>query len=171
MLDLLKRIEKIILGINKTIMTVLGVLLPAFIATGVFFRYVLKTDFFAIEEIEIYIAIWLYFVGSALASYGKSHISADLTQTMIKNSRIRKFFAILANFITVAIAIVITYCTIDLVTYAWKMKATSTAWKIPLVTEYIAVFYSMVLMAVYALRDFYHALSGHVSKGSCVDPS
>lgn len=151
-------------------MVIGGVLLPGLIATGVFFRYVLEKDFFAVEEIEIYIAIWLYFIGGALASYKKWHITADLTQSMISNFKIKKMFAILSSFITVLVVFLVTYCTVDLVTYAWKMKSTSTAWKIPLVTEYAIVLYSLILMSIYAARDFYHALTRTDSSKTCIDP-
>lgn len=158
MLEMLKKLESLTVKFNKLVILIGGAALPILISIGVFFRYVLKKDFLGIEEIEIYIAILLYFIGAALASYTRCHISADLTQSMIKNQKIRKFFAIFTASVTVVIAILVTYCTTDLVAYAIKMKPTTSVWKIPLVTEYIVVLYAFVLMFLYAIRDLYNAI-------------
>ena len=155
----IEKLEKCVTFFNKAVMVVLGILLPVLITTGVFFRYILNKDFFGVEEIEIYIAIWLYFIGAALASYRKVHITADLTQSMIKSFEIRKTFAILSTLITAVIAIVITYCTIDLVVYAHKMTPISPVWQIPLITEYLVVLYSLTIMSIYAARDCYKAIT------------
>lgn len=158
MLNMLKKLENATVKFNRLIMIITGAALPTLVATGVFFRYVLQKDFFGVEEIEIYLAIWLYFIGAALASYKRCHITADLTQSMIESRKIRKFFLILSTLVTTFIAILITYCTIDMVSYAFKMNARTSVWSIPLVTEYIAVFYGMVLISVYAVRDLYNAI-------------
>ena len=158
MLIFINKIEKVIVKLNRLVMILTGVILPVLVTTGVFFRYILKIDFFGVEEIEIYIAIWLYFVGAALASYQKRHITADLTQSMISSFRIRKIFKIISTFIAMVVAIIVTYCSIDLVTYAYQMNPRTSVWQIPLVTEYAIVLLSFLLMSLYNVRDFYQAV-------------
>lgn len=155
----LKKAEKILIGIEEYILVIVGLAVPILVALGVFFRYVLKTDLFGIEEIEIFCAMILYFTGAAYASYKRQQITADLTQSMIKSFKVRKFFAILSSCIALIAVAAFTYWSIDLVHYAFIRNPKTPAWKIPLVAEYIMVFFGFVVMTVYAARDFYNAVN------------
>lgn len=156
---LLAKAEKILTGFEETILVIVGLAVPSLVTLGVFFRYILKTDLFGIEEIEIFFAMILYFVGAAYASYKKAQITADLTQSMIKSFKVRKFFAVLSSFAALVAVAAFCYWTIDLVEYAFIRNPKTPAWKIPLVLEYIAVLFSFIVMTIYALRDFCLALA------------
>ncbi len=153
----ISKIEAIALKFERAIMMSVGLLLPAMITVGVFFRYILKTDLYAIEEIEVFLAIWFYFMGAAYASYRESQITADILQVMIKSATARKALAISATALTFAICAVFTYWCIDMLTYAWAKTPRTAVWKIPLIAQHAAVFAGLVLMTVYALRDLVHA--------------
>ena len=155
----LKKAEKVLINIEEAILVVVGLAVPVLVELGVFFRYILKTDLFGIEEIEISCAMILYFARAAYASYKKQQITADLTQSMIKSFKIRKFFAIISSFIALIAVAAFTYWSIDLVHYAFIRNPRTPAWKIPLVAEYIMVFLGFVVMTIYAARDFYNALN------------
>ena len=49
--------EKVTVRFEEIIMIAVGLLLPSIVTVGVFFRYVLKTDLYGIEEREIFLAI------------------------------------------------------------------------------------------------------------------
>ena len=159
MFTLLAKAEKILTGFEETILVIVGLAVPSLVTLGVFFRYILKTDLFGIEEIEIFFAMILYFVGAAYASYKKAQITADLTQSIIKSFKVRKFFAVLSSFAALVAVAAFCYWTIDLVEYAFIRNPKTPAWKIPLVLEYIAVLFSFIVMTIYALRDFCLALA------------
>lgn len=156
-LEAIRKIENITLKFERAIMMLVGLLLPSIITVGVFFRYVLKSDLYAIEEIEIFLAIWFYFMGAAYASYRKSQITADILQVMIKSASTRKTLAIVATGITFAISAVFAYWCVDMLAYAWAKQPRSAVWKIPLIAQYFAVFAGLLLMSIYALRDFVSA--------------
>ena len=134
-----------------------GLLLPAMITVGVIFRYILKTDLYAIEEFEVFLAIWFYFMGSAYASYKKQQITADILQAMVKSFATRKHVAIIASLIMVLVSIAFCYYSFDMMAYSWDKQPRTAVWKLPLVWEYFAVLLGFIIMTVYSIRDFVHA--------------
>ena len=156
-METIRKIEAVTLKFERAIMMSVGLLLPAMITLGVFFRYILKTDLYAIEEIEVFLAIWFYFMGAAYASYKESQITADILQTMIKSAATRKALAITATGLTFAISAIFTYWCMDMISYAWAKQPRTSVWKIPLIAQYAAVFAGLLLMTVYALRDLVRA--------------
>jgi TRAP-type C4-dicarboxylate transport system permease small subunit len=156
-LEIVKKIERTILLFEKIVMIAVGLLLPGMITLGVFFRYVLKTDLYAIEEIEVFLAIWFYFMGTTYASYNKTQITADILQVMVKSFTIRKYLAIITSALTSIICIVFSYWCTDMMTYAFAKSPTTAVWKIPLIAQYLAVYLGLILMSLYAVRDFWGA--------------
>lgn len=156
-METIRKIEAITLKFERAIMMSAGLLLPGIITLGVFFRYILRTDLYAIEEIEVFLAIWFYFMGAAHASYKGSQITADILQAIIKTAAARKALAIAATGVTLAISAAFTYWCVDMLTYAWVKQPKTAVWKIPLIAQYFAVFTGLTLMTLYALRDFVSA--------------
>lgn len=156
-MEILLKLQSVLLKFKRTVMLFVGLLLPALITLGVIFRYILKTDLYAIEEIEVFMAIWFYFMGAAYASYKHDQITANILQTMVKNFKIRKFLAVVAAGLTVAIGLAFCYWSVDMLAYAWKNKPMTAVWKLPLIGEYAAVGVGLFLMLLYALRDFVEA--------------
>lgn len=154
---MLSNIEKILLRFERAIMLSVGLLLPAMITVGVIFRYILKTDLYAIEEFEVFLAIWFYFMGSAYASYKKQQITADILQAMVKSFATRKLVAIIASLIMVLVSIAFCYYSFDMMAYSWDKQPRTAVWKLPLVWEYLAVLLGFIIMTVYSIRDFVHA--------------
>jgi TRAP-type C4-dicarboxylate transport system permease small subunit len=156
-LNILRMFEKVTVRFEEIIMIAVGLLLPSIVTVGVFFRYVLKTDLYAIEEIEIFLAIWFYFMGAAYCSYKGTHITADILQAMTKSFKLRKAYALVATGLSLVISVVFTYWCTDMIVYAWEKTPTTAVWKIPLFAQYLAVYFSMILMSIYTLRDFVRA--------------
>ena len=121
-MNIVLKLESLLLKFERVIMLVVGLFLPTIITVGVIFRYILNTDLYAIEEIEVFLAIWFYFIGSAYASYKKSQITADLLQATIKSYTIRKYIAVIAAAFTVLIGIAFCYWSFDMINYAWVKK-------------------------------------------------
>ena len=157
MKSMLSNIEKILLRFERAIMLSVGLLLPAMITVGVIFRYILKTDLYAIEEFEVFLAIWFYFMGSAYASYKKQQITAGILQAMVKSFATRKLVAIIASLIMVLVSIAFCYYSFDMMAYSWDKQPRTAVWKLPLVWEYFAVLLGFIIMTVYSIRDFVHA--------------
>lgn len=156
-MEILLKLQAILLKFERVIMLFVGLLLPTLITVGVIFRYILKTDLYAIEEIEVFMAIWFYFMGAAYASYKQDQITADILQAMVKSYKVKKILAIAATGLTVAIGLAFCYWSIDMLAYAWKNKPMTAVWKLPLVGEYAAVGIGLFLMLLYAIRDFVEA--------------
>ena len=118
----------------------------------------LKTDLYAIEEIEIFLAIWFYFMGAAYCSYKGTHITADILQAMTKSFKLRKAYALVATGLSLVISVVFTYWCTDMIVYAWEKTPTTAVWKIPLFAQYLAVYFS-ILMSMYILSGLCKSLS------------
>lgn len=157
-MNIVLKLESLLLKFERVIMLAVGFFLPTIITVGVIFRYILNTDLYAIEEIEVFLAIWFYFMGSAYASYKKSQITADILQATIKSFTIRKYIAVAAALFTVLIGAAFCYWSFDMIDYAWVKKPQTAVWKLPLIGEYIAVSLSLILMTIYALRDLVNAI-------------
>lgn len=157
-MNIVLKLESLLLKFERVIMLVVGLFLPTIITVGVIFRYILNTDLYAIEEIEVFLAIWFYFIGSAYASYKKSQITADLLQATIKSYTIRKYIAVIAAVFTVLIGIAFCYWSFDMINYAWVKKPQTAVWKLPLIGEYAGVSLSLILMTIYAVRDLVTAI-------------
>jgi TRAP-type C4-dicarboxylate transport system permease small subunit len=154
-----ENLERVLLAGLELIMIATAVALPVIISLGVFFRYILKGDLYAIEEIEVFIAMWLYFTGAVYASYQGSQITADIVQVMVKNFKIRRIAALFASFITFAVAAAFFYWGTDMIEYAMLRRPTTAVWKLPLIYEYIPVYASFFFMAIFAFKSFLKALS------------
>ncbi len=148
------KIERVLLAVERFIMMGTATALPLLISVGVFFRYILKTDLYAIEEIEMFIAMWLYFTGAAYASYRGSQITADIVQAMVKSFKLRKIAAIVATAITFVVAATFFYWGTDMISHALLRQPRTAVWKLPLIFEYIPVYLSFFLMALYGFKAF-----------------
>lgn len=62
----------------------------------VFFRYVLRSPLFASEEIARLFGVWLYFLGAALATKYKEHISIDILYIRL-SPKMQKVFDLISD--------------------------------------------------------------------------
>ena len=86
------RIWKFMEKMMKWILILCGAFLVIVIAIAVFMRYIMHSTLFGSEEILALLAIWLYWIGGAYGSYEDSHISADMTNLLLRNERVRHVY-------------------------------------------------------------------------------
>ena len=139
----------------RWILIVCGILLIIVIAAAVFMRYVMQSTLFGNEEILALLAIWVYWIGGAYGSYEDSHISADMTNLLIHNAKVRKYYQGFVRGLTVVISGVFAYWAVfiygaNIITAGTR----TTGLRIPMVTSRIALTVSFTLMFLYAIYHF-----------------
>ena len=136
----------------------------ALVVTGVVFRYILRANFFGGEEIIVTVGFWLYFLGAMYGSLEKSHIKADMVNTLVKNKRVRDGVNLIAAMITCFVCIVFTIWGFEFLMWDIAMMPRTTALRIPLFIPRSAIFVGYVVMTFYHLyylqRDIRAFFSG-----------
>lgn len=140
---------KVPLFLQKFIMVVGGAVVGGLIVTEVFLRYVLGSPLFGIEELILFIGMWLYFMGAAYGAYERSHIKAELVNIWCKSDRSLAILRTIASIFTVVLAITLVSWTYPY--FMWEMKrgGTSQALLLPKIICQSAVFTGSILMAFY----------------------
>lgn len=134
------------------ILIICGVCLIAVIAIAVVMRYVMESTLFGSEEILAMAAIWLYWIGGSYGSYEDSHISADMTNLLIRNEKVRHIYQGFARILTTAITGVFAYWSIS--NYAipnFQAGTRTTGLRIPMIYSRIAITIAFVLMFLYSV--------------------
>lgn len=140
--------------IQRVILISVSVLLVFGITSQVVLRYVFKSNLMGLEEITIFIAFWLYFIGGTYGASKRTHISADLTDVYIKNKIIRQVVQLFASLITIFISSIITYYSVDFFIWSLEKGATSPVLNIPMYFSQSAVFVGFTLMTIYFITHF-----------------
>jgi TRAP-type C4-dicarboxylate transport system permease small subunit len=131
-----------------TTLVVMGLLCVA-----VFLRYALKTDLYAIDEPEIAIAMWMYFISSAHASNRGSQITADILGFMVGSRFGKAFIKLITNIASAAITAVFAYWSIGMLRFSIAQSQRTLVWRIPKSTYNLAILLGLALMSLYSLRD------------------
>lgn len=129
--------------------TVVGIL----IFVLVFLRYVLGSPLFGIEELILFIGIWLYFMGASYGAYERSHIKAELINVWCKSERSLAILRTVSSVFTVALAVTLVTWTYPFFLWELKRGGTSQALLLPKVICQSAVFFGSVLMAFYFILE------------------
>lgn len=121
------------------------------IACTVLLRYIFKMDLFGIEELIIIPSIWLYFMGASYASYEKSHISADIVSSYIKNEKTLIAISIIRGVLSCIIVSIVSYWTLQFLIWGVSSGGKTPVWNIPMYISIIAVFIGFLFMLIYSV--------------------
>jgi TRAP-type C4-dicarboxylate transport system permease small subunit len=121
-------------------------------------RYCFSADLFAYEEWLMVICFWMFFMGSAVATYDKSHVNADLLGFILENPRAIWTRNVAVEFIELLVTCAIIY-------WAWLMIndeisyyprwQTTIALHIPFLVPRLGIFLGFVLMGFYSALHLY----------------
>lgn len=152
---ILKSLWNYTLKFQKIIMIVTSLLILIGIAATIILRYVLKKDLFGIEELIILPSIWLYFMGASLASYEKSHITADLMSSYVKNEKLLLGINVLKGILSLIIVTIVSYWSLEFLIWGISSEGKTPVWDIPMYFSILAVFIGFLLMFIYSI---YHLI-------------
>lgn len=146
-------IWKIPLFLQKFIMVGGGSIVGILIFTEVFLRYVLGSPLFGIEELILFIGMWLYFMGAAYGAYERTHIKAELINIWCKSERSLAILRTVSSVFTVILAVILVTWTYPFFLWELKRGGTSQALLLPKIICQSAVFFGSILMAFYFILE------------------
>ncbi|MBQ3616055.1 MAG: TRAP transporter small permease, partial [Anaerotignum sp.] len=127
-------------------------------AANVFCRYVLNDSITWAEEAMRFICIWLVFIGSSLTIRIDGHVSIDVLQSFLKNTKVKFVLYVITRIVAASFLVVLLPASIELVQ---KMgNAYSSAVGVP----YSVVYLSFPVGAVSMLLSFISAVPEHAKK-------
>ncbi|MFW6055213.1 MAG: TRAP transporter small permease [Thermodesulfobacteriota bacterium] len=139
----------ILLFLQKLIMVAGGCLVGTLIFVEVFLRYVLGSPLFGVEELILFTAIWLYFIGAAYGAYERTHIKAELIHLWFQSPRSRALVRSITGVITVFLAATMVKWSYPYFIWGLTRGATSQALLLPMVLCQSAIFFGSILMCLY----------------------
>lgn len=147
--SLLLKIQRLILvATNIIVITILGVVIIA--------RYILKVNVLGYDELTLIGAFWMYFIGSAYASYEETHITADILSQFVSHRK-KQILAIFSKIVQVLLGFPMIYLSYELLLWDVEMNPSTIDWGIPYLIPQSAIFCGFVLMTfysfVYLIRD------------------
>src|SRR5690625_1050175 len=132
-------------------MFVSSILIIVALSLAVLLRYVLKIDLFGLEELLIIPIFLLYFLGASYGSYEKSHITADIMETYVKNEKVLKAIRLFTTFVSLVASSVFTYWAFQYFLWSVNKLEKTPGWHIPLFIPHGIVLIGFLLMSIYFL--------------------
>lgn len=166
MKEILSKIDWLVNLIGEYILVLTGAAVCLLIVGNAFMRYVLKMDFFGAEEITMFVAFWLYFVGSAMAAREDSHINANMMSLFTHNETALKTIELVKCALSLAMCCVVTVWCYNYVTWSAEMNARSNIFKIPNLVAQLPILISFVLWSIYLVRDLIKAVTAFRKAGA-----
>lgn len=140
---------KIPLFLQIFIMVAGGAVVGILIFVEVFLRYVLGSPLFGIEELILFIGMWLYFMGASYGAFERTHIKAELINIWCTDPKSLNRVHVVASAITVVLTLVLVSWTYPYFVWELAKGGTSQALLLPKVWCQSAIFFGSLLMAVY----------------------
>lgn len=134
-------------------MVVGGGVVGILIFVEVFLRYVMGSPLFGIEELILFIGMWLYFMGASYGAYERTHIKAELIDIWCKDKKTLTILRTIASAITVVLALVLVSWTYPYFSWELAKGGTSQALLLPKVWCQSAIFFGTFLMAIYFITE------------------
>ena len=135
--------------LQKAIMVTGGCVIAILIFVEVFLRYVLASPLFGVEELILFIAMWLYLLGASYGAYERSHIQAELLHIWVKDKIWYSRAKSLGSMITVFLSITLIKWSYPYFIWGITRGAKSQALLLPMVIPQSAIFVGSILMSIY----------------------
>jgi|TARA_R110002012_G_scaffold157406_3_gene318532 TRAP-type C4-dicarboxylate transport system permease small subunit len=141
------------LRVQRMVMAFCGVMLTVLVGIQVVTRYGFGFSFFGIEELAMFLSIWLYFVGGAYGAWERGHISASLVELIFKHGSARRVLNIIAGIITVILSAWMTVWAVQYTVWNIHRGTRSMELGIPLYWVHVAIPLGVGLMTLYFFID------------------
>ncbi len=155
-LNLWKQIKKIgefLYKLQSIILFIIMLGITILVTVQVILRYCLHHPLMGIEELLLFPTIWLFFLGSANASWERSQIRARIFDVFLKSVKLKSFLNIIMAFISFGLSCWITYWSYFYFLYSIKVKKMSATLFIPLVYAECAIFFGFLIMTIYVFIE------------------
>jgi len=121
------------------------------------------------EELATYLAIWTYFIGGAYGAYERTHISASLIEMFVRTETVRQGIKVLANSITVVVAVWMGVWAFDYLAWSIRLEPRSLELRAPLYWVHASMLVGLVLMSLYFAIELFENMIAKI-KASAARP-
>ncbi len=156
--------DKVVVSFYSIVCFVMSILLVVIISCATIMRYVLEMDLYGYEEWIKIFAFWLYFMGAGYGAFAGTHVSADLIQSYMKESMLKRLIIFIRTLVTLGITLLFTWYGYDFFMFGFTGPLgtgvaipRSVAWRIPLWTAYLSIFLGLLSMSYYFFWDMIRA--------------
>ncbi len=160
----------LLVSVQRYFLIIGGCVITILVFTEVLLRYVFVSPLFGIEELIVFIAMWLYFIGASLGAHERSHIKADVIHIWVKEPRSMAIVHGINSVITVTLsAIMVSWCYHYFI-FGIEKAGQTPALRLPLVLSQSAVFAGAILMTIYFFVELVENLRNAISERRRVEP-
>lgn len=139
--------------IQQWIVLALLVTIPLLVFAQVILRYVLNLPLMGIEELLLFPAIWLYFLGGSMASHARNHIDCGVLVLYIKKEKSLALFRLVRMALSVVIGCWATYWAFWFCSYSLSKWKESDLLYIPMFFGESAIFIGCALMVFFSVIE------------------
>ena len=158
-----------LVSLQRWFLIIAGCFITLLVFVQVMLRYVFKSPLFGIEELIVFIAMWLYFIGAALGAHDRTHIKADVIHVWVKSARGMAIIHTINSAVTVTLsAIMISWCY-DYFIFALRKGGESPALRIPLIIPQSGVFVGAILMTLYFAVELVDNFRNAISENPTIE--
>jgi TRAP-type transport system small permease protein len=159
------RLVHVVGAIQDKLMLVLLAIIPFLIVAQVVLRYVFNAPLMGIEEILLFPAVWLYFLGGSAASKERNHIDCGILVLYIKKDRSLALFRIVRMGLSVLVGCWTSYWAFWFFSYSLSKWKLSDLLYLPMFLGESAIFIGLLLMTIFSLVELIDRLNEfrHVS--------
>jgi TRAP-type C4-dicarboxylate transport system permease small subunit len=168
-MKILAFIWKGIVNLQRWFIIFAGCIITILVFIEVMLRYVFASPLFGVEELIVFIAMWLYFIGASYGAYERSHIKADLIQIWFKTPKSLAMIHTVNCLITVILSMILVSWTYPYILWSLKKGGVTQALLLPRVYSQSAIFVASILMMVYFFVEFMDHLRRFLSKDASSD--
>lgn len=141
------------INIQRFIVAFCGVSLTVMVFIQVIARYVLNISVFGLEELATYVAVWFYFLGGAIGSEQRGHISASLVDVVVKSERIHLAIRVFTGTLSVALCAWMAWWGFEFASWSAQFNMMSMELRIPMSLVHVAVPVGLALMTLYLIHE------------------
>ena len=139
---------------NRALIAIFGFAIFVIMCVNVVARYILKADLNDINEYLFFCMAWLFFMGSGVGAYEKSHLTADVFDTLVKNPKVIAVQTFIKNTLELLLYGAFFVCAINMVRRGIKIPMYTTTHHLPYLIGYASVCYCGFMMLVYDLVHY-----------------
>lgn len=164
-MSFLKKLDALLNKLGEHILVLTGSVVCLTIFVNAVMRYVIHVEIFGNEELIMFFAFWLYFIGSAVAAREGSHINANMMTLITHDPKVLSIAAIVKNVFSLGICTLVTYWCGAYVYWSVAMNARSNIYRLPNVIAQFPIFLSFLLWDCYLIRDLVNSVKALKKEG------
>jgi len=123
--------------------------LSIFIVFNACLRYIFQNEIYGAEDFTLLFAMWLYFVGCAIATYRDDHITADLIHSLLKTDKARYIHNIIRISLGLVFCIIVTKWIYFYFGWCIELHKVTSMLKVPFAFSVFALVVSFTLSCIY----------------------